>query len=228
MPKTKEEVAKIARSAAIKKYKSYSVEKLDAEIERIKKKKTKSAKDMIDWSVLKGLKKRQTEKPHTLPTLSRKPYIKEYEKYSLEQVVKEQKRLSKMSSKRMPVNEIIARQDALKEVISNIPDAEFDKVEKQQPNKIMSYRTRAKRVFESHKRHFGKPHYARVDISGYGNANWDGYNLYEMGMLRAGDKIGTYQNEKDLKEWEDYGIAQAFTKYDPLELSRDAKGLKLK
>jgi vacuolar-type H+-ATPase subunit E/Vma4 len=70
MPKTKEEVAKIARSAAIKKYKSYSVEKLDAEIERIKNKKTKSAKDMIDWSVLKGLKKRQTEKPQTLPTLS--------------------------------------------------------------------------------------------------------------------------------------------------------------
>ena len=60
MPKTKEEVAKIARSAAIKKYKSYSVEKLDAEIERIKKKKTKSAKDMIDWSVLKGLKKKST------------------------------------------------------------------------------------------------------------------------------------------------------------------------
>jgi len=58
MPKTKEEVAKLARSAAIKKYKSYSVEKLDAEIKRIKNKKTKTAKDMIDWSVLKGLKKR--------------------------------------------------------------------------------------------------------------------------------------------------------------------------
>jgi hypothetical protein len=130
MPKTKEEVAKLFRSAAIKKYKSYSVEKLDAEIERIKNKKTKSAKDMIDWSVLKGLKKRQTEKPQTLPTLSRKPYITEYKKYSVKQVIKEQKRLSEMSIKRMPVNEILARQDALKEVISNIPDAEFDKLDK--------------------------------------------------------------------------------------------------
>lgn len=216
MPKTKEEVAKIARSAAIKKYKSYSVEKLDAEIERIKNKKTKSAKDMIDWSVLKGLKKRQTG------------YKKEYEKYSLEQVIKEQKRLSNMSSKRMPVREIRERQDALKEVIGNIPEAEFDKVEKQQPNKIMSYRAKAKRVFESHKRHFGHNHYAQVEVKGVGTLNWDGYNLYEKELFSRGDKIGTYQNEKDLKEWEDYGIAQAFTKYDPLELSRDAPGLKLK
>ena len=123
MPKTKEEVAKLARSAAIKKYKSYSVEKLDAEIERIKNKKTKTAKDMIDWSVLKGLKKRATD------------YKKQYEKYSLAQLIKEQKRLSEMSVKQMPVAEIIARQDALKEVVGNIPEEEFDKLDPKTPKK---------------------------------------------------------------------------------------------
>ena len=90
------------------------------------------------------------------------------------------------------------------------------------------YQNEARRVFNNHKSFFGKDHYARVEIQGYGDANWDGYNLYAMGLSRAGNKIGTYQNEKDLEEWKDYGRAQAFTKYDPLELKRGAKGLKMK
>ena len=95
-------------------------------------------------------------------------------------------------------------------------------------DKDKSYVERAKDVFESHKRHFGHDHYALVEISGYGSVNWDGYNLYERELFGRGKKIGTYQNEKNLQEWKDYGRAQAFTKYDPLELKRKAKGLKLK
>ena len=90
-----------------------------------------------------------------------------------------------------------------------------------------SYQERAKQVFERHRRYFNKDHYAQVEIAGVGTVNWDGYKLYEKGLFSKGSYMGTYENEKDLKEWSDFGIGQAFTKYDPLELDIRAKGLNL-
>jgi len=128
--------------------------------------------------------------------------------------------------------EIVLRMDVVKDLIGEATDEEMDALEKkakvkQQKLKMMSYQTRAKRIFEDHKRYFGKPHYAQVEVSGYGTLNWDGYNLYEKGLVSRADKVGTYENDKNLEIWRDFGIAQAFTKFDPLELSRSAKGLKL-
>ena len=97
------------------------------------------------------------------------------------------------------------------------------------PKETGTYIQRAKKVFESHKKYFRKNHFAQVQIQGMRaeTLNWDGYNLYEKELFSSGKKIGTYKNEKDLEIWRDYGIASAFTKYDPLELKSGAKGLKL-
>jgi hypothetical protein len=88
-----------------------------------------------------------------------------------------------------------------------------------------TYQERAKEIFEAHKKFFGKDHYALVEIAGIGTVNWDGYTLYERGAFSRGDKIGTYKNEKDLDEWD--GDSLAFSKYEPLELNQNAKGLRL-
>ena len=97
---------------------------------------------------------------------------------------------------------------------------------KSDPDKIYpGYQERAKEVFEGHKKFFGKDHYAQVEIAGLGTVNWDGYNIYEKGLFGKGQWMGTYKNEKHLDEWN--GDSLAFTKYDPLELTIRAKGLKL-
>jgi hypothetical protein len=88
-----------------------------------------------------------------------------------------------------------------------------------------TYQERAKKVFEEHKKFFGKDHYAQVEIAGIGTVNWDGYTLYEKGLFSRADKIGTYKNEKHLDEWN--GDSVAFSKYEPLELNQNAKGLRL-
>lgn len=90
-----------------------------------------------------------------------------------------------------------------------------------------SYQQSAKGVFDLHKRAFGHDHYAQVFIRGYGNLNWDGYNLYDKELFGRGKKVGTYENKARLSEWARFGAAQAFTKHDPLELRQSAKGLKL-
>ena len=91
-----------------------------------------------------------------------------------------------------------------------------------------SYQRRAKEVFENFKKDFGgREHYAHVQVGGYHDLNWDGYNLYKKDLFKRGKKVGTYENEAHLEEWRDYGYAQAFTQWDPLELSSNAKGLNL-
>jgi len=93
---------------------------------------------------------------------------------------------------------------------------------------VLTYEEEAKQVFQKFKGIFGHDHFAQVEISGYGTLNWDGYNLYDKELFGRGKKVGTYENKKHLKEWNDYGEAFAFTKYDPLELTRKSPGLKLK
>lgn len=110
-------------------------------------------------------------------------------------------------------------------VVTEKPKFKDDK-----PKKVKkTYQQRAKEIFENFKRDFGgREHYAQVQVEGYHDLNWDGYNLYKKDLHSRGDKVGTYQNEAHLEEWRDYGHAQAFTKWEPLKLDRDAKGLKLK
>ena len=205
--------------------------KVPAKKQVTKKEFEKARKDLKD-------KKESKPAPRNLSTselrkLATEDYKKEYAKFSLEKLVEEMKKLnSKENRKKMSSMEIVLRVDVVRDKIGEATDEEIDalekkaKVEKQKLN-MMSYQTRAKRVFEDHKRYFGKPHYAQVEVSGYGTLNWDGYNLYEKGLTSRGDKVGTYQNDKNLDIWRDFGTAQAFTKFDPLELSRSAKGLKL-
>jgi len=195
----------------------------------------KARKDLKDKKVSTPKSPRTPSNLSTreLRKLATEDYKKEYAKFSLEKLVEEMKKLnSKENSKKMSSMEIVLRMDVVKDLIGEATDEEMDALEKkakvkQQKLKMMSYQTRAKRVFEDHKRYFGKPHYAQVEVSGYGTLNWDGYNLYEKGLVSRADKVGTYENDKNLEIWRDFGIAQAFTKFDPLELSRSAKGLKL-
>jgi len=195
----------------------------------------KARKDLKDKKVSTPKSPRTPSNLSTreLRKLATEDYKKEYAKFSLEKLVEEMKKLnSKENSKKMSSMEIVLRMDVVKDLIGEATDEEMDALEKkakvkQQKLKMMSYQTRAKRVFEDHKRYFGKPHYAQVEVSGYGTLNWDGYNLYEKGLVSRADKVGTYENDKNLEIWRDFGTAQAFTKFDPLELSRSAKGLKL-
>jgi len=200
-----------------------------------KKEFEKARKDLKDKKVSTPKSPRTPSNLSTreLRKLATEDYKKEYAKFSLEKLVEEMKKLnSKENSKKMSSMEIVLRMDVVKDLIGEATDEEMDALEKkakvkQSKLKMMSYQTRAKRVFEDHKRYFGKPHYAQVEVSGYGTLNWDGYNLYEKGLFSRADKVGTYENDKNLEIWRDFGTAQAFTKFDPLELSRSAKGLKL-
>ena len=228
MPKTKAEVAKMVRVNKTKQYSKLSTEQQQAKYKSIMESPRKdTAVAKIELSVLRKLflaSKKSAKKtaapapkkpapapkkpaPKKTPAPSRKSIEKEaitdakkkYNNFTLKQLLKERKRIYDESQRPKRTNADYAIQFAKNEVI-------YDLLKK-----------------------FTKNHFAQVEIQGYGTVNWDGYNLYERGLFRAEtwSKLGTYTNEKDLDEWRDYGIAQAFTKYDPLELKRDAPGLKL-
>ena len=140
LEKKQTQPANVIRIAVVKKLISKIPDKeISATEARQALRKKVPAKKQVTKKEFEKARKDLKDKKVSKPALSRGSYIKEYEKYSLKELVKEKAKLDNISSKKMPIKEILARQDAINEVIGKIPESEFDKLDppkkKKEPEK---------------------------------------------------------------------------------------------